>query len=497
MVIPAIQSFLNPMYLIAAALGAAFMLPLIEKAGKSAARITVLIIAGIFAVVPLLWMMYWIAELGFAAAFAAAPLVVETIGFSAPYSISFRVGMQEAVILTMVNSIALFGGGFSFLRKNPYWSGKKLVLFLTLLIGVNGLILTRDLFNVFVFLEITSISTYALIASNGKRNAFEAGFKYIIAGSIASAFFIIGVIYLYRFTGTLSLDQMISMKRAGVPGVFGEVGAEQSGVLGFVGIGGAAAALFLIMTALLIELKPFPANGWAMDVYEAADPSISALISALAASGVLTVFYHISHLLPQSMLQLALISGGLTFLFSQFIGLRQTKVRRMLGYSSSAQIGLLILIIGLRLPVETYGKSLSAHFPGLHIPFDFGPSISLMLIFLVLLGSHIFSKAGLFWITDLLRSVETVNSMDEIRTLRGPKVSKRLLTVLLGVLTGALIGLPPFPAFWAKWFLLSFLAQAQQWTIMVIILAGSLMEAAYLFRWFITQVRNEADPGTV
>ncbi len=436
----------NPLYILGIGLGIAFLLPLFEKIDKKVPRIMTLILLLMFSLISFSWVLEILGSSD------TAPMVFNTIGFKAPFSISLQVGLVEAIVLLMINMAALLSGLYHSLRQASPWAGKQIVLFLTLVVGVNGLIMTRDLFNLFVFLEIVSISMYALIASNDEKHAYEAGFKYLIAGSIASAFYLIGVIYLYRFTGTLYIDQIIAMDLTAIQ-------AAQSGLI---------IAIGLIMLGLLIELKPFPANGWAIDAYEASDPAVSAMISAVGATGVVFAFYKISSLFTPEMAKLVVGSGAVTFIFSQLIGLRQKKIRRMLGYSSVGQIGLIIMIIGMHRILM--------------------PSDAMMILSaaLILLGNHIFSKAGLFWLSDIFDG-------DQLKRIR----ERPLLKVLLGVFLASIAGLPPFPAFWAKWRLVTVLAGNEQLFLIFLLLVGSLFEAGYLFRWFTTMVSDQTDPGNI
>ena len=433
----------SPIYLLAVALTAAFLLPLVEKAGIRAAQAVVMAILAAMTLLPAAYLVSWTALGGLVGLAGSLPIIVETAGFASPLSITLRVGYVEAIILLLVNLTALVGGLYHIGRQETSWRGKHLVIYLMLIIGVNGLIMTRDLFNIFVFLEITSISTYALIASNGRKAAFEAGFKYIIAGSIASALYLIGVIYLYRFTGTLSLDQMLEMGSLSGPGPL--------------------IALFLLLIALLIELKPFPANGWALDAYQAADPAVAVMISAVAATGVFVAFTSIVPLLPVSLRNLAAGSALVTFVVSGLMGLGQTNVRRMLGLSSTAQIALLVFTV-------SYMQ-------------DKLPDGRLSVIVLLLLGTHLLSKAGLFWLAGIGK--------------RFPIRSRATMLATTAILLVALAGLPPFPSFWAKWYLILGLADSGGYLIATVILIGSLLEAAYLFRWFSLLSRDTEDPGNI
>ncbi|MCK5156277.1 MAG: hypothetical protein KAQ69_07610 [Spirochaetales bacterium] len=460
----------SPIYLIVVILGAAFLHPLFEKAGKTASRVLVSAVLLFAAALPVSWFVYLTGS-------GIDAVIVNTAGFQAPLSINLRVGMEETLFLIMINTAALLGGLFFMLRSNPEWKGKVQVLFLTMLLGINGLILTRDLFNVFVFLEIASISLYALISFAKKGDAYEAGFKYMIAGGIAAALFLIGVIYIYRLTGTLNIDGIIAVSESagGNPGASGILGGK-AGVT----------AVFLVAAAMLIELKPFPANGWGVDAYEASDPGISAMASAVSATGIFFVFYKLIPLFSPDLLKLITISGGMTFFFSQLLAMKQDKVRRMLGYSSIGQLGLLILIAGLGNILNSSELLAGFSIPGIPI------SGGIFLLLILFAGSHLLSKAGLFWLSGIMNA-ENINGSGTNGLLR----KRPAVAGLFGLLTAALAGLPPFPAFWAKWILIMALAATGNYFLTAVILLGSLIEAWYLFRWFLNYMKTEKDTGDI
>ncbi|MBL7006215.1 MAG: hypothetical protein ISR78_03935, partial [Spirochaetia bacterium] len=452
----------SPIYLIAVILGAAFLHPLFEKAGKTVSNVLVSAVLLFAAALPVSWFFYLTGS-------GIQEVIVQTAGFTAPLSINLRVGMEEALFLIMVNIAALLGGIFFMLRSSPEWKGKAQVLFLTMILGINGLILTRDLFNVFVFLEISSISLYALIAFAKKGDAYEAGFKYMVAGGIASALFLIGVIYLYRLTGTLNLDGIIAQSASGSLG--GKAGIT---------------AVFLVAGALLVELKPFPANGWGVDAYEASDPGISAMASAVSATGVFFVLYKLIPMFSPELLKLITVSGGMTFFFSQLLSMKQDKVRRMLGYSSIGQLGLLILVAGLSTSLNSSEILTGFQIPGIPV------SGGVFLLLLLFAGNHLLSKAGLFWLSGIMHA-ESVKESAAGGSLR----KKPFTAAIFGLLTAALAGFPPFPSFWAKWVLVMALAATGNYFLTAVILLGSLIEAWYLFRWFLNYMKAEKDAGDI
>ena len=182
------------------------------------------------------------------------------------------------------------------------------------------------------------------------------------------------------------------------------------------------------------------------------------------------VFFSLLKLLPlfEGQLRILAVSGGATFLFSNLIGLKQSNIQRLLGYSSIGQMGLLLLALAL-----------------LH---QVGAVASIPLVVGGLFVNHLLAKAGLFWIASVIRQ----RDVDKAAGLAG----RPLLAALLTLFLVAIAGLPPFPGFWAKWELVMQLTSAAELPWVALILCGSLLEAAYMFRWFTRAVctqENETD----
>src|SRR6056297_2940359 len=192
----------NPIYLFILFLAAAFLFALIDKLGRKISQTVFYLILAINSYIPLAWLISIFRG-------NSQGTMVQTAGFMAPLSINLRFGFEEIVLVFLVNLTGFLAAIF---LADKFYKSKVngMILFLLMLVGMNGLIMTRDLFNIFVFLEILSISTYSLIAIEKNRRSLSAGFKYMLAGGIASAFILLGIIFLYRFTGTLNLDQMIN-----------------------------------------------------------------------------------------------------------------------------------------------------------------------------------------------------------------------------------------------------------------------------------------------
>ncbi len=424
----------EPLYLIVIALGAAFLIGLFRKA--STILQSVIALSALASMILISGQWAW----GIASG-KVAETVISTAGLKAPFSINLFMGEIEAFLLLLVNMSAFLSGIF-LTKAVKHTSIYMLVLLLVLAMGLNGLILTRDLFNLFVFIEIVSIASAGLIALRSNIKQLGAGFKFILAGAIASGMMLIGIIFTYYNTGSLNID------------IIGEMMNSNLANAGFVG-------LFLIFIGLMIELKPFPVNGWGIDAYEVSVPAVSALVSAGTATAMFFAFTKIITMTGTMFLNASAIIGAITFVGMNVVALKQEKARRLLGYSSISQVGLLILSFSL---VKIFGLKNGEFIVG------------------GLLFSHALAKALLFWLSGIVQK-ENINDWGLLRK----KVS---LILPFGIAISALLGLPPFPSFFAKWDLITSLASKGALPWIFVILGGSLLEAVYLIRWFGNGFKN-------
>ena len=427
----------NPIYILIVSLTAGFLLSVIDKTGR---KLSLSFLYGIllFNVVVIFGWFYQFTILG------KPSFTLHTAGFLAPLSINLKLGLLESFVLLLANIAGLMSAIFLF-NKFIKTNISGLILYLILIMGVNGLVMTRDLFNMFVFLEIVSISTYALISFDENKKSFSAGFKYMLAGGITSTFFLLGVTFIYYFTGNLNLDSIIGSS---------SLLAMKTGVF----------SVFILLISIFIELKPFPANGWALDVYEAVNSGIVSVIAVVNSAAILFVFYKILPLLSGEYLSVFVGGGIVTFFFSNLIGIKQTNPKRLLGYSSIAQMGLVVAVLS----------------------FAFKIGLTDGMVLLIAGGfflNHFLAKAGLFWITGIVQK----NNIKDWSALK----ENLPLLLMFGVLLFALAGLPPFPGFWAKWELVKILITTKYYLVLTAILVGSLFEAFYLFRWFGYAIKNE------
>jgi formate hydrogenlyase subunit 3/multisubunit Na+/H+ antiporter MnhD subunit len=362
-----------------------------------------------------------------------------TAGFRPPFAISLGLGLNEAIISLLINGLGLLSA--LYMRRSLMQSAQPLqAVLLVLVMGLNMLVLTRDLFNMFVFLEITAIALSGILLLESNHNGHVAGFKYLLASSLISALYLLGAVLAYFATGTLYIDDI-----AATP--------IHSGLAGI--------AMILMIIALILELKPFPANGWALDLYQAAHPSIGALVSGAIATTMLFLLNKLLTAAPDSLHLLTVGIGAGTFVLSNWLGVAQRIPNRLLGYSSIGQIGLVMSILGMQ---RILGEG------------------SLFLAFGILI-THYFAKAGLFWLSGLVQG----SSLEHWTVLR----KRSSLLILFGIFIFALSAFPPFPSFFAKWELVMSLASTSNYLILALIVLGSLFEAIYLFRWLGIVVKSE------
>ncbi len=430
-----VDDLLHPLNIFLLGLGGGFLIPLLYRVARPLPAVGFIIALLGMTVISCvgLWRIYD----------GAPTLEILTAGSVPPFSINLRFGPWEGFFCACVNLVATLGAWHLWHRLRSNYAA--VLLYLILVMGINGMVMTRDLFNQFVFLEIMSIGTYGLLGLERTPAALAASFKYIMATVLASSFFLLGAGLLYHVTGTLNIDGIIAQRAA----ISGPIGVS---------------ALLFVLACLVLELKPFPANGWGLDVYETAEGGIAAIVSVGVSAGV---FFGLFKLLPlfEDYVGILAVSGGITFLCSNLVGLRQTNVQRMLGYSSIAQMGLLMLALAL-----------------LH---QLGAEQSLPLVVGGLFVNHLLAKAGLFWLAGRIGRPDIEKWSDV--------AGNRIVLSVLAVFVVAIAGLPPFPGFWAKWELVMQASAGERSIWIAVILVGSLLEAAYMFRWFKLATRPIGD----
>lgn len=376
---------------------------------------------------------------------ATGPMRYAFGNWQPPIGIEYRVDAANAfvaLLITGMASIILPWGKITVDAEVPERQSSFYALFLLALAGLLGITLTGDIFNVFVFLEISSLATYALIAHGTDRRALIAAFRYLIMGTVGATFLLIGIGFLYIMTGTLNMMDLAER----LPELAGSR-ATQVG-------------LAFIVVGFAIKLALFPMHHWLPNAYTYAPSMVSAFLAATATKVALYVMLRFVFTVfapDYSFVALPLAIGfSVLAIAGMFAGswfaIFQNNLKRLLAYSSVAQVGYMVLGASF---VTVVGVTASF----LHL-FNHG-----------LIKGALFLAAGIVF--HQLGSVR----LEDMRGLG--RVMPWTLTgfALAGL---SLVGIPPTVGFVSKWYLISAAIDAGQTWIVVLILITSLMAVVYI-----------------
>jgi len=420
----------SPVLFIAIPLLAAFLIPLLGFLWKESIRI-----------LPGLVLLYLlILSVNLMGHVIHTGTIVEMIaGWTPPWGINLVYSPLTGLLTTIMILLGLIIWIYSYRFKNiDFEEAKKyFILFMMLITGSVGIVLTGDIFNQFVFIEITSISAYALTAFYKGRDSAEASFKYLMIGSLSSMFLLLAIILIYSQLGTLNMADIASKAHLMKP---------EYKIL----------ALIFFLLGLGIEAEIFPLNGWVPDVYSQAPGPIGAAFAGIVVkAGVYAVIRIIFTLFDVSGTHQFLIVIGLTTLIiAEMAAIKQERLKRMLAYSSIGQMGLVLVAFGIGTEEGIFAA-----------------------LFLML--NHAVIKSLLF----LSGSYLVYNSGNKfIRETSGMAKFLPITSFLFALGAIAIVGMPPFAGFWSKWYILSAAAHANMVLIIALVLSVSLIELVYYFR---------------
>lgn len=378
------------------------------------------------------------------------PQVYAMGGWPAPYGIALAVDAFSALVLLVVTgagAIALLAARPSVdqqieLERQPLFYSAWLLA----LAGLAGIVVSADAFNIFVFMEISSLASYILIAGGPDRRALPAVFKYLIMGTIGATFYLIGVGLIYMMTGTLNLADMEVR--------IGEV-TDLNPILvaaGFITIG------------LALKAAVFPLHVWLPNAYTQAPHMVTVFLAACATKVALYVLIRFDYMVLQANLedhelQFALFAmplATLGILVASAVAMFEGNLKRLLATSSVAQIGYILL-----------GASFIS---------QAGLSASVMHLF-----NHALAKGGLFLAVACL----AYHYRDlRLEQLGGAAVRMPWTSAALVVCGFSLIGIPGTAGFISKWLLIVAALESGPlgWLLVAVILVSSLMAVVYIWR---------------
>jgi multicomponent Na+:H+ antiporter subunit D len=373
-----------------------------------------------------------------------------------PWGIEYRIDRLSSFVLVLVSgtaAVVLPYSRASIERELPRESHYLYyAMFGLCLAGLLGITVTGDAFNVFVFLEISSLSTYVLIALGRDRRALAASYRYLIMGTIGATFFVIGIGFLYLLTGTLNIADMAERLRAV---------QNPRPVL---------AALAFLTVGISLKLALFPLHQWLPNAYTYAPSAVTAFLAATATKvsvyvlmrfyfgvfGESLVFQRLP--LPEVMLGLSLLA----MFAANAIALFQDNLKRMFAYSSVGQIGYI-----------TLGLS----FDSVH-----GLAASIVHLF-----NHGIAKAAIFLLIGcLMLRLGRGNGDAPAPTFeRIAGMARRMPLTCFGIVVAglSLIGVPGTGGFVSKWYLILAALEKQQYWLAGAIVLSSLLAVAYVWRF--------------
>ena len=369
-------------------------------------------------------------------------------GWAAPFGIAYRVDLVNAYVLVIVSTISTVVSVFARLSVaseiEAHNQGFFYTAWLLCLTGLLGIAITGDAFNLFVFLEISSLSSYVLIAMGADRRALTAAFQYLIMGTIGATFILIGVGLLYALTGTLNMLDLAQR----LP----EVADSRTARTGFA----------FLTVGLGLKIALFPLHLWLPNAYAFAPSAVSAFLAATATKVAVYVLlrfvfsvFGVEFALGAMPLAIGLaVLGSIAVLSASTVAIFQQNLKRMLAYSSVAQVGYLALGVSLATPT--------------------GLTATLLHLF-----NHALMKGALFVALGCIAWRIGSSRLQDFAGL-GYRMPWTMGVFMIGGLS--LIGIPLTAGFISKWYLVLAALEKGWWPVIVVIIAGSLLAIIYIWR---------------
>lgn len=366
-------------------------------------------------------------------------------GWTAPYGIELRFDEFSAAALficLVFGLVFVYSGRYVPDNMPPRREAWYYSLLLINLGGMIGFVTTGDLFNLFVFMELVSVSSYALVAIGGGRVAALAGFKYLVAGAVSSVLILFCIGVLLALTGSLNMV---------------DVGARLADVEARAPV---ALALAGLTAGFLLKAALFPLHAWLPDAHASAPSPVSAILSALVVKLGIFGMLRIYPLFSQAPVSLASLNevlallGAVSILAGAFFALFQQDIKLMLAYSTISNIGYVVLGLGLANELAVTGA-------GIHVL------------------NHALIKATLFLAAGALIHRTGCRTLHDLRGV-GRAMPWTSLAFAVGAFS--IVGLPPTAGFLGKWYIALGALQAGRPGLAVVLLVGALLIFVYYIR---------------
>lgn len=385
---------------------------------------------------------------------ADGPAVYAIGGWDPPLGICLRTDGPALIMLVLTGlagvAISLYGWGYFSLRIiQPQRVGRPerqerffWPLWMLQLTGLNGLFLSGDIFNLYVTLELIGISAAALAALSGKSASLTASLRYLLVSLLGSMSYLLGVVFLYKTYGVLDL------------GLLQKVASPAPGVI---------AALAVMSVGLLLKTAIFPLHFWLPPAHANALAPVSAILSGLVVKGSFFLLFRLWFdiffpAIPAAAFSLMGTLGAGAVLWGGVQALRQQRLKLLIAYSTVSQLGYLFIA-----------------FP---LAFAGGNSQAWSAV-LFMASSHACAKIAMFMCAG---TIMLHAGHDRIKELAGIKAYLPVTAFAYAAAGVNLMGLPPSGGFIAKWMMLIASLSAHQWLWALVLLTGSFLSAAYVFR---------------
>jgi len=371
-------------------------------------------------------------------------------GWAPPLGIEYRIDAANALVLVIISMISTVVLPYARVSIQHEIAENQHTLFyacfLLCFTGLMGVTATGDAFNVFVFLEISSLSTYVLVALGAKsdKRALSAAYDYLILGTIGATFFVIGLGMLYMATGTLNMADLASR--------IDDLESNKT----------VRSAFAFIVVGMGLKVAIYPLHKWLPGAYTFAPSAVSAFLAATATKVAIYVVlrfmfsvYSTKFGFERSTLELIILPVGLIAMFlGSFVAIYQLNFKRLLAYSSIAQIGYMVLGIAF---ISTTGVSAT----------------------LVHLFNHAITKGALFLAVGAIIYRIGSPHLPRMAGLGRQMPWTSAAIVLAGL---SLIGVPGTAGFVSKWVLLQGAFEKGWWPIALLIVASSLLAVIYVWK---------------
>lgn len=375
------------------------------------------------------------------------PLRARLGGWEAPLGIEWSLGGPAAIVAVLVSAVAFLALAAAKEAARTELAGREVsfhACVLLLVSGLAGMLATADLFNFFVHLEVASLSAYALTAAG--PGAPRAALRYLVTGSLGASLYLLGVGHLYAATGSLGL--------ADVGARMAEAADPRLSTLG----------VAFIIVGLAVKMGLFPLHGWAPEAYARCPAPAAAvmapLVTKVAAFSLLRLLaglYGPEAFRHEVLLSSALQWGGAMAAVAGAVGAaRQTELRRLFAWSSVSQAGLAALGIGLGSAAAVTGAFLAV-------------------------VADVAAKAVVFSAAMVLEQRFDIRRVDQLPRTRG---RARWTSASVAIAGLSLVGLPPFPGFFGKWYVLGAALEEGRLVLAASVVVASLGAAVYVFRLF-------------